>query len=183
MSQKQNDVKMNKRLLNVKMDQKFKESFSAIYIGFIIVTLLAFSNIVLFANMAGVNIFTTLRGIIAIVLLLVTVGLNICLCTVVSKSLTVAMVVPINELRAAVHKLKAGEFDIEIAYEGQDEFGELAEDLREACSHMKGVITDAGYLLGEMAEGRKCTGNFCNKSGAFRTVCWLGRNGCTFYIT
>ena len=154
MSKKQKNVKMNQKLLNVRMDQKFKKAFSAIMIGFIVTVLIAVTNIVMYANMANVNILTSHRGIIAIVLLIVVVGFNISLCNVVSKSLSASLVVPIQELQAAVQKLKAGELDIEITYEGQDELGELAEDLRGACSQMQAVVTDAGALLGEMAEGR-----------------------------
>ena len=154
MNEKQKNVRMNKNLLNAKMEQKFKKSFKAINIGFIVVTLIAISNIVMYAKLAEINVLTTHRGIIAIILLLVAVVANIGLCTTVSKDLSTALVVPIRELQAAVQKLKVGEFDIEITYESQDELGELAEDLRQTCAQMHTIVTDAGYLLGEMAEGR-----------------------------
>ena len=153
MSKKQKDVKMNKNLLNAKIEQKFKKSFSAINIGFIVVTLICISNIVMYASIAKINVFTDYRGIIAIVLLAIAVLFNIGLTKAVARDLTTALVVPIRELQAAVHKIKAGEFDVAITYESQDELGELADDLREACSQMKVVVEDAGYLLGEMAEG------------------------------
>lgn len=154
MNKKQNNVKMNKKLLNAKMEEKFKTSFTAIYAGFFVVILIAVSNIVMYASMANVNILTSHRGIIALILLLIAVGFNISLCSVVSKSLATALVVPINELQMAVQKVKNGDFNINIEYESQDELGELAENLRETCSHMHTIVTDAGYLLGEMAEGR-----------------------------
>lgn len=99
MSKKQKNVKMNQKLLNVRMDQKFKKAFSAIMIGFIVTVLIAVTNIVMYANMANVNILTSHRGIIAIVLLIVVVGFNISLCNVVSKSLSASLVVPIQELQ------------------------------------------------------------------------------------
>lgn len=154
MGKQREESRKRNRLLNVDMEQKFKKSFTAINIGFIIVTVIALSNVAMYASMAGVNIFTSLRGVIALILLLIGVVINLVLCIRVSKSLSAAMVTPIRELQNAVRKLKAGEFDIEIMYEGRDEFGELAEDLQEACSRMKEVVADAGYVLGEMAEGR-----------------------------
>ena len=146
--------KMNKRLLNAKMSQKFQISFTAVIIGFIVTILIAVANIWMYASMAEVNILSTSRGIIAIILLLVGAGFNISLCLVVSKSLALAIEEPVRELQTAVQKVKAGDFDIEITYESQDELGELATDLREACVQMHVIVSDSGYLLSEMAEGR-----------------------------
>lgn len=154
MDEKRKAPKMNKSLLNAKMDEKFKKSFVAIYVGFFLLTLVAVINIVLYASMAKVNVFTDVRGIVGMVILVLIVLLDIGLCTTVAKSLSTALVFPIQELQAAVQKVKAGEFDIEITYDSQDELGELAENLRETCAHMKTIVTDTGYLLGEMAEGK-----------------------------
>lgn len=151
---KEKNIKMNKRLLDAKMEQKFKLSFSAVNVGFIVVSLIAVINIVLYANMAKVSVFATPSGTVAIVLLVVAVLFNLSLCNVVSKSLATALVVPINELLVAVQKMKAGEFDVEFTYEGKDELGELADNLRDTCSEMQTIVTDAGYLLGEMADGK-----------------------------
>lgn len=154
MSKKQKNVKMNEKLKNVKMEKKFQKSFVAIIVGFFITLLIAVSNIIMYANMAGVNIFTSRRGIIAIVLLVLTAGLTLSLCNVVAKSLSTAMIIPIREIQAAVQKIKAGDFNIHIDYESTDEFGELANDLRDTCLQVNTVVSDSGYLLSEMAEGR-----------------------------
>ena len=153
MSGKQKNVKMNQNLKNVKMDKKFKKAFTAVMVGVIVLALIAIACIAMMAVSAG-NTEATTRGIIAIVLILLVSGLNISLCTVVAKSLAVSMTEPIHELQAAVQKLSAGELDIDIAYESKDELGELADNLKKACLQIQAVITDAGYLLGEMAEGR-----------------------------
>ncbi len=154
MSKKQKNVKMNQKLLNLKMDKKMKTSFTAINVGVIVIALISFSNIIMYSSLAGINVLTTYRGIIALLLLSAAVVLCICLCNAVSRDLTTAITVPVKELHTAVKKLKNGEFDIDITYESKDELGELADDLRETCSQMQSVIQDAGYLLGEMAEGR-----------------------------
>lgn len=153
MNEKQNNIKMNQNLLNSDIKQKFKKSFTAINIGFIVVTLIAITNIVMYASIANVNILSSPRGIIAVALLLIAVIFNIMLSVTVSKDLSTSMIVPINELQNAIHKLKDGQFDINISYEGKDEFGQLANDLQDACSKMQSVVNDTDYLLGEMANG------------------------------
>lgn len=152
MGEGQKNLKMNEKLKNVKMDKKFLRAFNAVIIGIIVLALVAISNI-LVLNLIGGN-GSIIRCIVGIVIVLTVTIVSISLCTTVSKSLAQAMIEPINQLQTAVKKLKAGELDIEITYESQDELGELAEDLREVCKQMKDIVEDAGYLLGEMAEGR-----------------------------
>lgn len=69
------------------------------------------------------------------------------------KAVLSLIIEPIKEIEEATKKLKAGELNIVIDCDSKDELGELADNFREACVHMKDVIHDAGYLLGEMAEG------------------------------
>ena len=153
MSKEQKNAKMNKRLLNSRMEEKFKTSFNAIIIGFVVVAVLAMLNIIIYANIAGVGLFSTFSRAVGIILLFLSVILNISMLRVISKSLSDAIVEPIHELQSAVQKIKVGEFDIDIQYEGKDEIGDLAKDLREAGVQMHTVVSDAGYLLGEMAQG------------------------------
>lgn len=151
MQENPNNAVMNKRLLNAKMEQKFKLSFTAINIGVSVVALLGIASVLLLSMANGGSMG---RAVVAIALLLIAEGFTISLCRVVSKSLAGAIVQPIYEIQTAVKKIKDGEFDINITYEGQDEIGELAENLRETSAHMHTVVMDAGYMLGEMAEGK-----------------------------
>ena len=86
-------------------------------------------------------------------LLVVLVVFNFCLINTVSKSLSDSLVQPIYELKNAVQKIKEGVFEVDITYEGRDELGELADEIREACANMHNVVADTGYVLGEMASG------------------------------
>ncbi len=70
-----------------------------------------------------------------------------------SKIITKLIVEPLAKLQVAVKKLSEGELDADIDYNSEDELGRLVDDYRAACSNMKEVIADAGYLLSEMAEG------------------------------
>ena len=153
MAKKQKKVKLNKRLLNAKMQKKFSLGFGPVIAGVSITAMIAMAGIILLCiNMAKNGLPITL-GIVVIVVLLIVEMLTIILCKTVSTSLADSIVVPIFELKDAVNKLKAGDFDIDITYESCDELGELAQDLKDTCNQLKAVINDSGSLLSEMAEG------------------------------
>ena len=153
MAKKQKKAKLNKRLLNAKMQKKFSLGFGPVIAGVSITAMIAMAGIILLCiNMAKNGLPITL-GIVVIVVLLIVEMLTIILCKTVSTSLADSIVVPIFELKDAVNKLKAGDFDVDITYESCDELGELAQDLKDTCGQLKAVINDSGSLLAEMAEG------------------------------
>ena len=153
MSKEEKHAKMNKRLLNASMVKKFKISFRSVYIGLCFVVLFSVLNIMIYANHAGIGIFSSFSRAVGFLLLIFSVLLNFSLINAVAKSLTASLVEPIHELHEAVRKLKTGNFDVDIQYEGRDELGELACELKEACEKLHTVVEDAGYVLGEMANG------------------------------
>lgn len=172
MDKKPREMMENKKLLNANMDQKFKLAFKSVIIGFIVVAVLALLNIVLISRAGDVSLFGTPFRCIGIVLLVLAVLFNFSLINIVSKSLTGALVKPIYELQDAVKKVKKGDFDIDVKYESKDELGVLADGLSEACGQMKAIVADAGYMLGEMAEGKFNVSSGARKSyvGDFRAL-------------
>ncbi len=154
MSKKQKNNKRVDALLNAKIEKKFSKSFMYIMVGFILFMVVAVANILIYAGKAGVNVFTTLSGAGAMILLVAIFVFIITLFRIITKNLTQALVEPIYELKAAVDKIKSGNLDIDIAYHSEDELGELADGLREACNYINIVISDAGRVLAQMAEGR-----------------------------
>ena len=136
MNEQQKNLKMNKSLLDVKIEKKFTKSFKSVIIGFIMVMVFATLNIMIYASKAGVGVFSSFSRSVGMILLIGSVIVNILLIRNVAKNLTTALVVPIQELRVAVQKLKAGEFDVNIQYKGKDELGDLANDLRQACEQI-----------------------------------------------
>ena len=153
MSKRQKNNKRMEALMNAKIEKKFSKSFMYIIVGFVLFLLLAVANIMIYAGKAQTNVFATPDGIGAMVLLLVLFVFIMIMFRVITKNLTKALVEPIYELQAAVAKIKAGELDVEITYQSEDELGELAAGLREACEYINVVISDSGRVLGEMAEG------------------------------
>ena len=145
---------MNDKYKNLTVGKKLKNSFSLVVLAINTVFLLSIigisvMNLRIYKNGGSIK----LGLVITVVMVLAGAGAAI-LCFALAKMLTQNIVEPVKELQAAVQKLKEGELNIDIAYEGGDELGELAADLREACAQMHTVVTDSGYLLGEMAEGR-----------------------------
>lgn len=63
------------------------------------------------------------------------------------KELSRHIVNPVNEMNQAAGKLKKGELDIHFAYDGQDEFMELAKNFEEMATFMHEVIKDLGQML------------------------------------
>ncbi len=92
-------------------------------------------------------------GMIAEILMIMIGVLSVIICMFLGKMITSSIKEPITELEKAADKLKDGELDVVITYESKDEMGQLAESFRIACSRMHAVITDTGYVLGEMSNG------------------------------
>lgn len=163
---------MNEKTKNLKVEQKIKAAFNAIlavFNGALLFVFLCVLTMVVRLSKEGASISA---GVIAaIVIVVVAIGGTI-LSLIAVKKLAVVMVEPISNIQDTVHKLKSGELDIEVAYDGKDEFGELAVNLHEACVQMNTVVKDAGYLLGEMAEGRFNIATRAEESyvGDFRTL-------------
>ncbi len=146
-------VKMNSKLLNAKMEKKFSIAFASVTIGSIVIAAIALLNMVMLARSGGFNLFWPFYRLFGVLLLIILVVVNLIMIRVISRALSVALVTPIEEVRSAVGKLMQGDFSVKITYDGKDELGELAKDFNDACVHMRKVISDAGYVLGEMSEG------------------------------
>ena len=73
--------------------------------------------------------------------------------TKIMKVLTKAILNPISELKVVTADMRQGILDTTIEYESEDEFGDLAKDFTDSCNTLHTIIQDAGYLMGEMAEG------------------------------
>ena len=92
-------------------------------------------------------------GIVSIILMILIGTGAVAFSTVIRTTITGIMLKPIQELEGAAEKLKAGQLDVEINYESPDELGKLADNFRQACKTLEGIVQDTSYLLGEMAEG------------------------------
>lgn len=92
-------------------------------------------------------------GVVAAIVIVSAISATTILCLRAIKKLKGYILTPVEEIQNAVHKLKDGELDVRISYKSDDELGDMAASLNEVCEHMNAIINDAGYMLGEMAEG------------------------------
>lgn len=100
-------------------------------------------------TMASANVLSVILILVIVVLAVIAVATGMRLSSSVSKSICD----PLEEVKAAAEKLKAGELDVEITYNSSDEIGEVAKSVREACAFMKEVISDTSNILKELSGG------------------------------
>ena len=92
-------------------------------------------------------------GILSTIITILIFAVSLVISARIRKSLVLIIMEPMAQIEAAAEKLRKGELDVDIAYESKDEFGKLANNLRESCHSLHEIVTDAGRLLGEMANG------------------------------
>lgn len=63
------------------------------------------------------------------------------------------LVTPIKEIENVATRMAEGDFSTQIDYESKDELGTLAEQVRKFVDTIQVIISDEGYMLGEMAKG------------------------------
>ena len=63
------------------------------------------------------------------------------------------LVTPIKEIENVATRVAEGDFSTQIDYESKDELGTLAEQVRKFVDTIQVIISDEGYMLGEMAKG------------------------------
>lgn len=92
-------------------------------------------------------------GILSTIITILIFAVSLVISARIRKALVIIIMEPMAQIETAAEKLRKGELDVDIAYESKDEFGKLANNLRESCHSLHEIVTDAGRLLGEMANG------------------------------
>lgn len=88
------------------------------------------------------SITMILMGIVALVVII--------LATV---SFLKKVLMPINDIVSAAEKIAKGDLDIHMDINSEDEIGMLSKSFTQMSTGLKTIISDVGYLLGEMSEG------------------------------
>ena len=173
--------KQNKKqkMLNANISQKFALSFTTFTFGIIATVVIALLNMFLLARAGGISIFTSFSRSVGVILFLAVAFYIMIQLRFIAKNLSEAFSTPIHELQGAVKQLKEGNFDIEIQYEGQDEFQELSNDLQDVSKHIHTIVLDTRDILEKMANGNfkvsssakeYYVGDFANQLEAMRTL-------------
>lgn len=98
---------------------------------------------------SDLNKAVVVLSLIMIALAIVTLVVIILLVTSFLKK----MLKPIEGIVEAAESISQGNLDIEIAADSEDEIGMLAKTFADMSANLKIIISDVGYLLGEMAKG------------------------------
>ncbi|MEG0614975.1 MAG: methyl-accepting chemotaxis protein [Oscillospiraceae bacterium] len=72
---------------------------------------------------------------------------------IVAAYVTRSLTRPIAEIEKAMDEMSKGSLTVDIKYQSKDEIGTLATKMRFIAQSISTIITDIGYLLGEMADG------------------------------
>jgi len=144
--------KQNQKLLNANIAKKFGISFTTITYGMIATVVLAVADMFLIAKSAG-GLFTAPARVFGVILYIIVALFVMVMLRTVAKSLSMALTEPIYELQDAMKKLKSGDFNIELSYEGKDELSDLGTDILDACEHLHVIVADTGEVLEKMANG------------------------------
>jgi len=179
MSAQSKTVKQNKKLLNATIAKKFGISFTAITYGIIVTVVLAVADMFLIARSSGVGLFSAPARAFGVIFYIVASLFVMVMLRTVAKSLATSLTEPIYELQDAMKKLKEGDFNIELTYEGKDEFADLGADILAAGEQMHIIVNDTREVLEKMSNGNfkvstsvreRYVGDFAPQLEAMRTL-------------
>lgn len=94
----------------------------------------------------------------------VVAGVGICL------SITTRIKKPIQEIESVANKMADGDFDIDIEYESEDEFGVLANAMLQMSERIKSIINDEVRVLGEISSGNFDVSTDAEYIGVFENI-------------
>lgn len=94
----------------------------------------------------------TLYWIVMSTLIALTV-VSFIVCIFLVRALVKLIVEPLDVIENAVKEFQNGNFDADVNYESEDEFGQVCQSVLECQKTLKAVVGDASTLLEEMANG------------------------------
>lgn len=95
----------------------------------------------------------TTVGIICVIITIIIFAIALFISVKIRRALVQIIMEPMSQIELAAENLRNGKLDVDITYESEDEFGKLANNLRESCHSLHAIVSDAGRLLTEMSEG------------------------------
>lgn len=90
-------------------------------------------------------------GTSAVVVNLVAMIIMVCICIFVTKCIVEMITIPLNRIDQAMTSLSEGDFSAEMTYESENEFGVVADKIRDTIAKLKKYITIEEEVLSEVA--------------------------------
>ena len=87
------------------------------------------------------------------IILIATVIIAIIIVLLVMSMLRKALLTPVDEINKAAKALSNGDLSAKVTYDGKDEFGDLAEEIKTLLYTVVGIIQDLDYGLSELGNG------------------------------
>lgn len=86
-------------------------------------------------------------------ILFATAFIAIIIVLIVMYLLRTALLTPVKDINQAARAIAKGDLQAKITYNGKDEFGELAEEVRTLLNIVIGIIQDLDFILSELGKG------------------------------
>jgi methyl-accepting chemotaxis protein len=90
-------------------------------------------------------------GVLLFICAIIAVSIIITIRTV--RRLTLHLMEPIEQLEVAAKEMSKGNLEVAVDFQSEDEFGTLANGMRNVVTNTEVIIKDLSYLLGCMADG------------------------------
>jgi len=87
------------------------------------------------------------------IILIATVIITVIVVLVVMSMLRKAILTPVKEINLVARAIAKGDLSAKVTYDGKDEFGELANEMKTLLVTVVGIIQDLNYGLGEIGNG------------------------------
>ena len=112
------------------------------------------------------------KGYIGSIIVVVLLVLAIIFNASMSKMLAKMLVDPITNLVAASEKIAAGDFEIGVPYESEDELGRLSDSFETAAAILKKVVSDLQTIVEQFSDGNFDVHSSCPEAyvGQLRSV-------------
>lgn len=112
------------------------------------------------------------KGYIGSIIVVVLLVLAIIFNASMSKMLAKMLVDPITNLVAASEKIAAGDFEIGVPYESEDELGRLSDSFETAAAILKKVVSDLQTIVEQFSDGNFDVHSSCPEAyvGQLRNV-------------
>lgn len=113
-----------------------------------------------------------LVALIVVIVVLVVAGLSAAIVIYYIRTLVKLMLTPIEQLKTAAAQLTQGDLEIDIRYQSEDEFGELAVSINKVCGMLKTIIPDISSCMTQMAEGNFTVSSGCEDAyvGCYKPI-------------
>ena len=131
-------------------------------------------NMVAFVNERSANEYEEMHstGILTMVIVIIVSVLAVIIGLAMATYITKMIGAGVAQAEVAAEKMMAGDFNIEITYESEDEIGVLCRSIKSFANGSSSIIDDIDHIAGELADGNLTVQSRCPNAyvGSFETI-------------